>query len=335
MIFLAQNINTFFLPIPFMRNGNSFSQRGRWRYCVCLFVFLFSLSLLQARSRHPRSANLSLADMFSGISQSSPSQWVQGMPFIFLNDHVGLSLSPEVPLEASDSASVLGSRWLYDSMVSEEDWMGQQLLQLRFQSPDGKYYRYSTGQSMSAMSDTAFHPALTVLYPEVLIQHADSILRTRTLYILYNDERVFYLADSLSNAVRHRKFIPVRIDSVTYGVETAPLRVSFTNEAGEAGYFFTSLPGSRQVATSVPITRYLSVTDPYVDHPDISLSNWNKIQYSQVELDMTSEEVRLSWGRPSRIEKIPTRSGLVEYWYYSNNRVLQILDGRLAKVGIL
>lgn len=335
MNFLAQYLDPSFLSVPFLRNDNSTSRLKRWRFGLCLFVFLFSFSLLQARSRHTRSSILSLADMFSGISQTSPSQWVQGMPFIFLNDHVGLSLTPEVPAEASDSASVIGSRWLYDSMVSEEDWMGQQLLQLRFQSPEGKYYRYSTGQSMSAMADTAFHPALTVLYPEVLIQHADSILRARTLYILYNDDRISYLSDSLSSAVLHRKFIPVRIDSVSYGIETAPLRVSFTNEAGEAGYFFTSLPGSRQVATSVPITRYLSVADPYADHPDISPANWNKIQYSQVELDMTSEEVRLSWGRPSRIEKIPTRSGLVEYWYYSNNRVLQILDGRLAKVGIL
>jgi len=45
--------------------------------------------------------------------------------------------------------------------------------------------------------------------------------------------------------------------------------------------------------------------------------------------------VRLSWGRPSRVERGGARNGVIEFWYYSNNRILQFWDGRLNKIGIL
>ncbi len=304
------------------------------RYSI-LLVLLLLPSLLTARTRKSNDDELqTVADLLDDLTLASPSQWHQGMPFIFLNERIGLSLTPEVPLESSDTVNVRGTRWLYDSMVSEEDWMGQQLLQLRFISPEGRAYRYSTGRPMSAMTDTTYHPALVIMYPEELIQKTDSLLRARSFYILYNDDRIFYPADSLPGVEMHQKFVPVSIDSVTYGTETAPLRVAFT-KGDEKGYFFASLPDSRQNATSTPLTRYLSIEDPYERHPDITPEVWAKIQYSQVQPDMTSEEVRLSWGRPSRVERGGARNGVMELWYYSNNRILQFWDGRLNKIGIL
>ena len=304
------------------------------RYSLFLVLLLLP-SIVWGRTRKPNDGGpQTVAELLEGLSLASPSLWYQGMPFIFLNERVGLSLTPEVPSEASDTVNMRGSRWFYDSMVSEEDWMGQQLLQLRFISPQGHAYRYSTGRPMSAMTDTTYHPALAILYPEELIEQTDSLLRARTFYILYNDDRIFYPADTVPGVKHHQKFVPVSIDSVTYGTETAPLRVSFT-KGDEKGYFFASLPGSRQNATSTPLTRYLSLSDPYDQHPDITPEIWAKIQFSQVQADMTAEEVRLSWGRPSRVERGAARNGVVEFWYYSNNRILQFWDGRLNKIGIL
>lgn len=305
------------------------------RSCFVLLVLLLVPALLFARSRKSDEGEpSSVAELLQGLTVESPALWPKGMPFIFLNHRVGLSLTPEVPSEVQDTTDVQGSRWQYDSMVSEEDWMGQQLLQLRFVSPDGHAYRYSTGRPFEAMADTSYRPALAIMYPEQLILQTDSLLRARTFYILYNDERVIYPADTLPGVKVHQKFIPVVIDSVSYGTELAPLRVSFT-KGDEHGYFFASLPGSRQNATSTSLARFLSMSDPFEQHPDITPETWSKIQYSQVQLEMTTEEVRLAWGRPSRIEKGGTRNGVVEYWYYSNNRILQFWDGRLNKIGIL
>ncbi len=304
------------------------------RYTI-LFVLLLLPSLMLARTRKSNEGEpQTVAELLEGLTLASPSQWHQGMPFIFLNERIGLSLTPEVPSEVSDTLDMQGTRWFYDSMVSEEDWMGQQLLQLRFISPEGRAYRYSTGRPMSAMSDTTYHPALVIMYPEELIRQTDSLLRARTFYILYNDDRIFYPADTLPGVELHQKFVPVSIDSVTCGTETAPLRVSFT-KGDEKGYFFASLPDSRQNATSTSLSRYLSIEDPFEHYPEITPEIWAKIQYSQVQPDMTAEEVRLSWGRPSRVERGGARNGVIEFWYYSNNRILQFWDGRLNKIGIL
>lgn len=300
---------------------------------ACLCFVLPEILVGRSKKGEPQVAQ-TVGDLLVGMGDEAPALWHQGKPFIFMADRIALSLTPEVPMPEVDTLEMKGTRWFYDSMVSEEDWMGQQLLQLRFISPQGRAYRYSTGKPMSAVADTAYHPAITVLYPESHILRSDSIFRSRTLYILYNDARVFYLADTLPGVAIHQKFVPVQIDSVTVGTEVAPLCVHFTN-SGEKGYFFASLPGSRQTSTSTPLSRYLSLSDPYLPHPDITPEVWSVIQMSQVRVDMTAEEVRLAWGRPSRIERKPSRTGVIEYWYYSNNRILQIWDGRLNRIGIL
>lgn len=305
------------------------------RHLLSLLVSLLLVSSTFGRTRRPVDAQpLTVESLLSGLRHTSPATWHRGMPFAFIADAVGLSLVPEAPLAAADTLPLHGSRWTYDSMVSDEDWMGQQLLQLRFLSPQGRAYRYSTGRPLSSMADTSYLPAIEPLYPLDLIVRCDSLLSSRTLYILCNDERVIYPADSLPGATVHPKYVPVTVDSVRVGHVLAPLCVYFSS-GSERGYFFTSLPGSRQVATSTPVTRFLSLTDPYLAHPDITPEVWSRIQHSQVAVDMTAEEVRLSWGRPSRVERGPSRSGIVELWFYSNNRVLQLWDGRLSQIGIL
>lgn len=306
------------------------------RYIILLHLCLMFVSVEAKDNKSREGEAPTLEQLLSGCTIPSPSQWPQGMPFVFLADKVAMNLTPEIPLESSDTVSMRGTVWFYDSMVSEEDWMGQQLLQLRFRSPAGRYYRYSTGRTMDVVLDDAYQPSLPIMYPVSLLQNADSLMRARTYYILYNDERVVYLNDSTDpGSALHKKFVPVLVDSVTFGIETAPIRIDFTSEIDGPGYFYTSLPGSRQTSTSTALNRFLSISDPYLPHPDITSEIWTKIQYSQVQLDMTAEEVRLAWGRPSRVERGGSRTGVVELWYYSNNRILQIWDGRLSKIGIL
>ena len=301
---------------------------------LALFLLLLLPLASLARTRKDLEPQ-TLEDMLPVSSDYlSPSLWHQGMPFVLLRNDMG-TLQPEQAADRSDTLAMLGECWRYDSMVSEEDWMGQQLLQLRFLSPRGAAWRFSTGRPMSVISDPNYQPVLGCLYPQQLIQQVDSALRARTLYILINDERIAYKNDSL-NASRHEKFVPVVIDSVACGNELAPLCVFFHRAEGEEqGRFFASLPGSRETGTSTSLSRFLAFADPYLTHPDITPETWQLIRLGNVQLDMTSEEVRLSWGRPTKVEKGASRTGMIEFWYYSNNRVLQIWDGRLYKIGIL
>ncbi len=309
-------------------------------YRLKLIIFLFLLPfVLMGRNKKEQEAS-SLNDLLPAPTEElSPSGWHKGKPFVLLREEVGLTLTPEIPTARTDSLCGRGSVWFYDSMVSEEDWMGQQLLQLRFISPIGTAYRFSTGQPMSAMTDSEYQPVIGSLYPLQLIQKVDSALRARSLYILIMDERVRYQSDTVVG-IAHEKYVPVIVDSVACGNELAPLAVYFHREDDsgtiiEKGSFFASLPGSREVGTSTALDRYLALTDPYMLHPDITPEIWKLIKRGSVQLDMTTEEVRLSWGRPSKVEKGASRTGMIELWYYSNNRILQFWDGRLHKMGIL
>lgn len=312
----------------------------RFRYYKAAFALSFVLLMPLLLFAKPRKESTeTIEDILPVASQwLSPSGWQQGMPFVFLRDDIGMSLTPEVPESFKDTLAVKGGIWHYDSMVSEEDWMGQELLQLRFLSPTGKAYRFSTGRPMSSALDPNYQPVIGCLYPLQLIQQVDSVLRAQTLYILLNDERVQYMADTVVG-LKHEKFVPVVIDSVTSGNELAPVAVHFHREkpdgGSEAGSFLASLPGSRETGTSTSLSRFLSLSDPYLLHPDIEPAIWNLIKQNSVRLDMTAEEVRLALGRPLKVEKGASRTGMVELWFYGNNQVLQIWDGRLYKVGIL
>lgn len=305
-----------------------------------LFFFFLLLPLFAFARTRKGQETVSLEDMLPAASKYlSPSGWQQGMPFVLLRDAVGLSLTPEQPLAVQDTASGRGAVWHYDSMVSEEDWMGQELLQLRFFSPQGAAYRFSTGRPMSVALDKNYQPVLGSLYPLDLIREVDSSLRACTFFILLNDERVHYSADTIPG-MKHEKFVPIVVDSVTCGDELAPLSVHFhkvssDGSSSDEGYFLASLPGSREMGTSTSIERFLSTADPYLLHPDITREVWGLIKVGSVRTDMTSEEVRLSWGRPLKVEKGASRNGMIELWHYSNNRVLQIWDGRLFKIGVL
>lgn len=311
---------------------------NHYRLKLIMILFLLPLMLLGRNKKDQEVASLN--DLLPAPTEElSPSRWHKGKPFVLLREEVGLTLTPEVPTASADSLCGLGSVWYYDSMVSEEDWMGQQLLQLRFISPAGTAYRFSTGQLVSAITDSGYQPVIGSLYPLQLIQKVDSVLRARSLYILIMDERVRYQSDTVVG-VTHEKFVPVIVDSVACGNELAPFAVYFHREDEEGkvleeGSFFASLPGSREVGTSTSLDRYLALADPYLLHPDITPEIWNLIKRGSVQLDMTTEEVRLSWGRPSKIEKGASRTGMIELWYYSNNRILQFWDGRLHKMGIL
>lgn len=268
-----------------------------------------------------------IEQLVADVNEPSPIHWPQGKLFVFRDDNLNVAFVPEEPLASIDTLHMKGQLWRFDSMVSEEDWMGQQILQVRFISETGRAYRFNTEKTMSVLDDSDYRPVIPSLYPISTIQSVDSILRARSLFILLNDDRVICM-DSLSSEKMCEKYVEVTIDSVSYGTEEAPLRVYFSRDGFQA-QLLTSLPDSREARLSTPLNRCFSVRDPYKDYPNIKPETWSLIRQSLFVRDMTLEEVRLSLGRPLKIEKLTTRLGLIERWYYPNSRVLEFLDGRL------
>lgn len=81
------------------------------------------------------------------------------------------------------------------------------------------------------------------------------------------------------------------------------------------------------------INKYFSVNDPFKEYPNITEETWSLIQRSQVKIDMTREECRLSLGRPQRVSSYNTKAGVLERWLYPGKGILEFVDGRLIRMG--
>ena len=307
--------------------GNVLMKCRKAALLLCVVLCCLGCAFAQSKSDRKNSPE-TVEELLSGIAMHSPYMWHQGMEFVYMNESLNMLLVPEEAGGLQDTLSYRGSVWTFDAIVSEEDWMGQQTMALRFLSPSGKAFRYSTNRLMTQASDTAYIPAISGLYPKHVIEKVNEKLCARTLYILINDDRI-----SDGDSLRFEKFVPVVVDSVTYGTELAPLEVRYTYADGRKAFLRTSLPGARENATSTVITRFLSTTDPYLNYPNISRETWSLIQHNDVEIDMTREECRLSLGKPQKYETFNTRSGLIERWFYTGGRVYEFWDGRLTRVG--
>ena len=293
---------------------------------LSLFIIfnLFSLAIFAANDKKQNTVE----QMLEQISVRSPFFWNQGKEFVCLNEKIDLTLLPEVIENNVDSTNYKGTIWKFDAIISEEDWMGQQIMALRFLSPSGKAYRFSTNRLMSQVSDTTYIPSIFGLYPKSVIDDVEKQMYARTLYILINDDRI-----SDGDTVKYEKFVPVTIDSIAYGIEHAPLKVYYHYQDGNVAYIYTSLPGSRETQTSTVINKYFSTKDPYKDYPNITKEKWKLIQHSQVTIDMTREECRLSLGRPQRVSSYNTKAGVLERWLYPGKGILEFVDGRLIRMG--
>ena len=297
------------------------------RKCLLVILMLMCLMDVASAKKKKKAVLPTVDDIVAGVKLQSPGEWVQGMPFIYQYQTINQTLVPEVPEASVDTTDYSNTLWTFDGIVSEEDWMGQQLMSLRFRSPQNRMYRIVTGRLMSQLDDTTYHPALPGLLALDPVLEVDALLKGRQFYLMLNDERVL-TADS----VRLEKFVPVTVDSVTIGMETAPLCVWFSHPKGISASFMSSLPDSRESTTSSPLSRFLSVTDPYEKYPDIKPEDWQLIRNNQLRQGMTFEEVRLSWGRPQRFERITTKGGLMERWHYQDRRLLEFRDGRLIRI---
>lgn len=305
---------------------------------ACLFrchkALLLTLVLLLAMSssvyarKKKNVVSPSVESLVCDVRSESPCFWTQGSRFLYLDSLLTPMLTPQMPDPSFDTLCFARSIWTFDGILSEEDWMGQQRMMLQFRSPQNRLYRFSTGRLMKQMNDTTYHPALSSLIALEPIEECNRRLRGQQLYLLINDERCL-----TSDSLLLEKFVPVTIDSVTAGKEIAPLHVWFTHPQGR-GSVLTSLPGSRENATSTPLHKFFSVEDPYVAYPNISAEIWLLIRSNKLKIDMTLEEVRLSLGRPQRYEHYNTKGGMIERWHYADRKVLDFIDGRLRRVAI-
>jgi hypothetical protein len=61
------------------------------------------------------------------------------------------------------------------------------------------------------------------------------------------------------------------------------------------------------------------ITFPRKEHPDWSDEVWNLLKKREIRLGMTTEQVKLSWGQPSDVNRSVGSWGVHEQWIYSSH----------------
>lgn len=301
-------------------------------YALLFATVIFLSSLHKAYSAHPATIT-SWENLLSGIEEQALVNWEKGKAFVYMDEQLHILIQPEETMENDKKRDYRGSVWHYDAMVLEENWLGLQELSLRFLSPDGEKFRFDTGRSSEVISDTTYRVTLPGFYSLEIIESLDSILRGCQLYLLVNDASPTELLTSdTTRKVTQEKFMPVTIDSVSYGKEMAPIRVYYSHSQGSASVM-TALPHSKESASVMSLERLFAFENPRQKYPNITSEVWNNICLSEVVFDMTAEEVRLSVGRPMQVERMNTHGGVWEVWVYRSGLAVQLLDGRVRRTG--
>lgn len=245
-------------------------------------------------------------------------EWQPGKEFAVTDPRIALifDISPE------EGEALNGQTLLYRGLRESSGVTGTGVTDLVFGTRDGaRDYIYRINRPAQAIMQSGPLSVPFTLQPEVS-REIDRVLRGKRFYILTSVWR-----DDSDTPVRGRKFIPVRIDSVSPGNLLFPLKVAFTDDRGTGGRIFMH-PGAKDTAPRT-FSDIFAVADPRLKYPTVSDETWELITLGQVRPGMTTLECRLALGAPKEVIRGHNGSYLRETWSYDSGRYLLFEDGVL------
>lgn len=259
-------------------------------------------------------------DIFLAEVADSPlSEWKPGKRFFVTDNKIRLIFGAT----ASPYDSLAGQILSFVEAREAPSIVGTSVTDLTFADAGGRRFVYRLNRPLSAvMNQETLSVPFTI--QQSLVDHADSLLRGRELYIMTRTWR-----DDSDNSVTGRQFVGITVDSVTPGNDIYPIKVSFTDHEGTSARIFLH-PGPRgHTPRSFPAL--FSFTDPRQKYPAITDAVWENIINGRVALEMTREECRLALGAPREVDRGADNSFLREVWLYENGIYLVFEDGLLKR----
>lgn len=247
------------------------------------------------------------------------AEWRPGKQFLVTDPRIALifDISPE------EGAALDGKTILYRGSRESAGITGTGVTDLVFESPGtGREYLYRINRPEASLRSSGPLAVPFTLQPEVAVE-VDKVLRGKRFYILSAVWR-----DDDDTPVKGRKFVAVRVDSVSPGNLLFPLKVSFTDDRGTEGRIFMH-PGAKDTAPRT-FPDLFSLSDPRLKYPTIIDEHWELITLGRVEPGMSTLECRLALGAPKEVIRGHNGSFLREVWSYDSGRYLRFEDGLLT-----
>lgn len=242
-----------------------------------------------------------------------PKGWQPGKTFYVTDDRID-RVFPNMQLRQGDLL-------IFVSFNYVPDIDGTNDTQVIFTSQSGKNLTYRVDKSPEEVAELAVLP-IPFTVEMSLVSKAKDIFATlnQPLYIITRNWR-----DASGTPITGRKFVPVTIDSLTVGTAEYPLRLWFTDELAHHGTLLLS-PSKDSPRT---FASAFTFTNPRNKYPAVSPKHWPQIIAGMTTPGMTRDEVRLSLGTPSNLDRRMTYAGEMEVWSYEDGRYFTFMDGIL------
>lgn len=264
-----------------------------------------------------------LAD--SIYSQCLPD-WKQGKRFLVADDKAAMIF--EIPYAVADTAvrPIAGMTIAFDKLESRQTPGGVNTTVIKFKGDSGDLI-FDTSKSDPAEASAVSGLDIPMLIDLDMVHLADSLIGSR---MMWTRTQLWYAGDGTNFA--GRKFVPVRVDSVSPGNMLFPLSVNFTDERGVHGKMYMNVKSSGGLgAESRTFASLFSLTDPRLKYPSIEDDVWNLICKGAVRMGMTKDECRLSLGNPDEVDSGHDWNSLIDIWNYKDGAFLQFQDGILVR----
>lgn len=256
----------------------------------------------------------------ASVGDAPFSTWEPGKVFIVTDDRIGRIFGAS----GTPAGSLKGSAIRYRGTEEAVSVTGGTVSDITFTSPTGLPLTYRVNKPLSRlMTDSVTEVPFTIQMS--VIDGARQLLEGKEYYILTS----LWRNDDDEPTGRGRKFIPVRIDSVSPGNALFPIKVAFTDRDGNSARVFIH-PGAKGDAPRT-FSRVFSFSDPRLRYPHITPEHWQLIVDGRVTDGMTLEECRLSLGAPKEIDRGATNAYIREAWLYENGVYLLFEDGLLKR----
>lgn len=257
------------------------------------------------------------------------STWLPGRSFLVTDDRGGLTYLPPA---GKIGNLVKGDTIVFRGYRTLPSIFGDEVTELVFVKANEPLdtFLYRGGASADELKQRG-PLKLPFMVDLSLVKKAREILQGKELYTRTN--RWYSGQDT---ELKGRKFLRVKILDVISGNEIYPFRILFRSAEGgaEEGAMLMAPSEPDGVPSLRGFENLFVMSDPRQNYPHISDSHWELIRNGNVEIGMTTQEVQLSLGSPSELEKRPDQSILYERWSYPGGIYLIFEDGLLTRTNL-
>jgi len=199
---------------------------------------------------------------------------------------------------------------------------------------EGKHYKYF---KTNRINNTDVSQYADILYNNLIslsiLEKIEETLVGKTMYVLipvwFKDKRKSRSINLPLAEDNTCKYCPVEITAVEKDYADQ-FTVYFKRQNSDEIFCFPYLMfGEKELHSSMNFLRKMTFEDPKNKYPKISNKKWEIIQEQRIEKGLTTEEVKIAFGKP---DEIHTKNGNDTWVYYNSNEKDYVVTFKKGKV---